>query len=125
MNLEVFCINTCIYIFLFTYQHCQNFCFLGTFTSEPYIPSAGGGGGGGGGEPGGKIPPPPSGGQTGGAGVNYNPCQGNSCGSAASRPILDNTAVVYVVFGVQGVDRSNTSHMHVVNEDQVSSAICT
>ncbi|XP_071482026.1 protein dispatched homolog 3-like [Diadema antillarum] len=52
-------------------------------------------------------------------GKGYDPCATSGhCGKAASRPLLDSTAMVFVVFGISGVDKTNVSTGHVLNEDK-------
>ncbi|XP_033097772.1 protein dispatched homolog 3-like isoform X2 [Anneissia japonica] len=52
-------------------------------------------------------------------GKGYNPCQGKSCGDAAQRPIVDSMAMVYVVFGIEGINNENkTNGKHVLDENK-------
>ncbi|XP_071945644.1 protein dispatched homolog 3-like isoform X2 [Antedon mediterranea] len=57
--------------------------------------------------------------ESGSPGKGYNPCKGDSCGDAAERPVVDSTAMVYVVFGIDGISKGNeTKGKHVVNENE-------
>ncbi|XP_030843063.1 protein dispatched homolog 3-like isoform X2 [Strongylocentrotus purpuratus] len=52
-------------------------------------------------------------------GKGYDPCANNvKCGNAASRPVLDDTAMVFLVFGIKGINKTNVSTHHVLNEDK-------
>jgi uncharacterized membrane protein YgdD (TMEM256/DUF423 family) len=49
-------------------------------------------------------------------GDDYNPCAGGKCDHAKERPSLELGAVVYVVFGIKDIDRSNVSYNHVLTD---------
>nr|XP_054769044.1 protein dispatched homolog 3-like [Lytechinus pictus] len=52
-------------------------------------------------------------------GKGYDPCVTNiMCGSVASRPVLDNMATVFLVFGIEGINKTNVTTHHVLNEDK-------
>nr|XP_006814152.1 PREDICTED: patched domain-containing protein 2-like [Saccoglossus kowalevskii] len=51
--------------------------------------------------------------------AGYNPCANGSCDSA-DRPSLGNGAIVYVVFGINGIDQSNLTGEHVLEESRGS-----
>ncbi|XP_022085461.1 protein dispatched homolog 3-like [Acanthaster planci] len=119
-------------------QTYKNICFLNKTSCErrqiiemvyarhcfdPHTSSSGGGGGGTGGGSGGgsqgSNTVKPGGGGSGSADspeTGYNPCPKGSCGKPAKRPVLDNTALVYVVFGIDHFVPSNTSQEHVLEE---------
>ena len=46
----------------------------------------------------------------------FDPCAGGRCKSQKTRPNLELGAVVHVVFGIKGIDRSNVSMEHVLTE---------
>ncbi|XP_038061425.1 protein dispatched homolog 3-like [Patiria miniata] len=82
----------------------------------------GGGGAGGGGSQGSNTVKPGGGDGAGSPHAGYNPCPGGSCGKPGERPVLDNTALVYLVFGIDHYAPSNTTQEHVV-EDSKGTAI--
>uniref|UniRef100_A0A674F741 Dispatched RND transporter family member 3 n=1 Tax=Salmo trutta TaxID=8032 RepID=A0A674F741_SALTR len=46
----------------------------------------------------------------------FNPCSGGSCGQQAVRPLVDTGAMVFVVFGILGVNRSQRTDNHVIGD---------
>ncbi|XP_070561577.1 protein dispatched homolog 3-like [Ptychodera flava] len=52
--------------------------------------------------------------------TGYNPCANDGCAPAAARPILNNGAMVYVVFGINHIDRTNMTGEHVLAEGRGS-----
>ncbi|XP_032228558.1 protein dispatched homolog 3 [Nematostella vectensis] len=57
----------------------------------------------------------------------FDPCLGTSCDKVAEKPILDSMAIVYVVFGIEDIDRSNVDKEHVLSSkgDVVMDALFT
>ena len=51
---------------------------------------------------------------------NYDVCQHADCSHPKDRPLLDNGATVYVVFGVKGFHWSSKDIEHVMSDDSVS-----
>ncbi len=49
-------------------------------------------------------------------GDDYDPCTGGKCEHVKERPNLALAAVVYVVFGIKDIDRSNVSYKHVLTD---------
>ncbi|XP_060073732.1 protein dispatched homolog 3-like [Ylistrum balloti] len=45
-------------------------------------------------------------------------CQGHDCSNAKDRPMLESGAVVHVVFGIKGIDKSKISVSHVLDQSQ-------
>ncbi|OWF56167.1 protein dispatched homolog 3-like [Mizuhopecten yessoensis] len=45
-------------------------------------------------------------------------CQGHDCSNTKDRPMLESGAVVHVVFGIKGIDRSNVPVGHVLDQTQ-------
>ena len=46
----------------------------------------------------------------------FNPCSGGACGHPAVRPLVDTGAMVFVVFGILGVNRSEHRDNHVIGD---------
>ncbi|XP_032433997.1 protein dispatched homolog 3 isoform X1 [Xiphophorus hellerii] len=46
----------------------------------------------------------------------FNPCSGGACGRPAVRPLVDTGAMVFVVFGILGVNRSENRENHVIGD---------
>nr|XP_055024422.1 protein dispatched homolog 3 isoform X1 [Misgurnus anguillicaudatus] len=46
----------------------------------------------------------------------FNPCSGGGCGKPAVRPLVDTGAMVFVVFGILGVNRTQGSDNHVIGD---------
>nr|XP_046243091.1 protein dispatched homolog 3 isoform X2 [Scatophagus argus] len=46
----------------------------------------------------------------------YNPCSGGACGHPAVRPLVDTGAMVFVVFGILGVNRTDRRDNHVIGD---------
>ncbi|KAI3372432.1 hypothetical protein L3Q82_022919 [Scortum barcoo] len=46
----------------------------------------------------------------------FNPCSGNACGRPAVRPLVDTGAMVFVVFGILGVNRTERRDNHVIGD---------
>ncbi|XP_077378985.1 protein dispatched homolog 3 isoform X1 [Festucalex cinctus] len=46
----------------------------------------------------------------------FNPCTGGACGRPATRPLVDTGAMVFVVFGILGVNRSQRADNHVIGD---------
>lgn len=46
----------------------------------------------------------------------FNPCSGGVCGSPAVRPLVDTGAMVFVVFGILGVNRTERRDNHVIGD---------
>ncbi|XP_023141339.2 protein dispatched homolog 3 isoform X2 [Amphiprion ocellaris] len=46
----------------------------------------------------------------------FNPCSGGVCGHPAVRPLVDTGAMVFVVFGILGVNRSEHKDNHVIGD---------
>ncbi|KAG5840547.1 hypothetical protein ANANG_G00189940 [Anguilla anguilla] len=46
----------------------------------------------------------------------FNPCRGGVCGQPAVRPLVDTGAMVFVVFGILGVNRTNHKDNHVIGD---------
>uniref|UniRef100_A0A3Q2E024 Dispatched RND transporter family member 3 n=1 Tax=Cyprinodon variegatus TaxID=28743 RepID=A0A3Q2E024_CYPVA len=46
----------------------------------------------------------------------FNPCMGGACGRPAVRPLVDTGAMVFVVFGILGVNRSENRENHVIGD---------
>ncbi|KAA0713652.1 Protein dispatched -like protein 3 [Triplophysa tibetana] len=46
----------------------------------------------------------------------FNPCSGGGCGKPAVRPLVDTGAMVFVVFGILGVNRTQHSDNHVIGD---------
>ncbi|KAM4579021.1 protein dispatched homolog 3 isoform 2-T3 [Fundulus diaphanus] len=46
----------------------------------------------------------------------FNPCSGDACGRPAVRPLVDTGAMVFVVFGILGVNRSENRENHVIGD---------
>ncbi|TNN50462.1 Protein dispatched 3 [Liparis tanakae] len=44
----------------------------------------------------------------------FNPCSGGACGRPAVRPLVDTGAMVFVVFGILGVNRTENRDNHVI-----------
>uniref|UniRef100_H3AV32 Dispatched RND transporter family member 3 n=2 Tax=Latimeria chalumnae TaxID=7897 RepID=H3AV32_LATCH len=48
--------------------------------------------------------------------ARFNPCLNNSCGKPAVRPLTDTGAMVFVVFGIKGVNRTRSPDNHVIGD---------
>ncbi|CAJ0932774.1 unnamed protein product [Ranitomeya imitator] len=48
--------------------------------------------------------------------LNFNPCLNTVCGKPAVRPLVDTGAMVFVVFGIHGVNRTRVPDNHVLGE---------
>ncbi|XP_059194109.1 protein dispatched homolog 3 [Centropristis striata] len=46
----------------------------------------------------------------------FNPCSGGACGHPAVRPLVDTGAMVFVVFGILGVNRTEHRDNHVIGD---------
>ncbi|KAJ8380072.1 hypothetical protein SKAU_G00008500 [Synaphobranchus kaupii] len=46
----------------------------------------------------------------------FNPCRGGVCGQPAVRPLVDTGAMVFVVFGILGVNRTHRKDNHVIGD---------
>ncbi|OXB64343.1 hypothetical protein ASZ78_009926 [Callipepla squamata] len=46
----------------------------------------------------------------------FNPCMNMGCGKPAVRPLVDTGAMVFVVFGIRGVNRTRHSDNHVIGD---------
>ncbi|XP_037634369.1 protein dispatched homolog 3 [Sebastes umbrosus] len=46
----------------------------------------------------------------------FNPCSGGACGHPAVRPLVDTGAMVFVVFGILGVNRTEQRDNHVIGD---------
>lgn len=46
----------------------------------------------------------------------FNPCSGDVCGQPAVRPLVDTGAMVFVVFGILGVNRTQRIDNHVIGD---------
>ncbi|XP_026781706.3 protein dispatched homolog 3 [Pangasianodon hypophthalmus] len=46
----------------------------------------------------------------------FNPCSGGGCGKPAVRPLVDTGAMVFIVFGILGVNRTQRSDNHVIGD---------
>uniref|UniRef100_A0A8C4HMN3 Dispatched RND transporter family member 3 n=1 Tax=Dicentrarchus labrax TaxID=13489 RepID=A0A8C4HMN3_DICLA len=46
----------------------------------------------------------------------FNPCSGGACGHPAVRPLVDTGAMVFVVFGILGVNRTERRDNHVIGD---------
>ncbi|XP_076007218.1 protein dispatched homolog 3 [Genypterus blacodes] len=46
----------------------------------------------------------------------FNPCSGGVCGQPAVRPLVDTGAMVFVVFGILGVNRTERKDNHVIGD---------
>ncbi|XP_030636081.1 protein dispatched homolog 3 [Chanos chanos] len=46
----------------------------------------------------------------------FNPCGGGGCGKPAVRPLVDTGAMVFVVFGILGVNRTQQADNHVIGD---------
>ncbi|XP_037114469.1 LOW QUALITY PROTEIN: protein dispatched homolog 3 [Syngnathus acus] len=46
----------------------------------------------------------------------FNPCTGGACGRPAVRPLVDTGAMVFVVFGILGVNRTQRGGNHVIGD---------
>ncbi|XP_056274431.1 protein dispatched homolog 3 [Pseudoliparis swirei] len=46
----------------------------------------------------------------------FNPCSGGACGHPAVRPLVDTGAMVFVVFGILGVNRTENRDNHVISD---------
>ncbi|XP_059494060.1 protein dispatched homolog 3 isoform X1 [Stegostoma tigrinum] len=47
---------------------------------------------------------------------DFNPCMNNGCGKPAVRPLVDTGAMVFVVFGILGVNRTRKQDNHVIGD---------
>ncbi|XP_053307790.1 protein dispatched homolog 3 [Spea bombifrons] len=48
--------------------------------------------------------------------LGFNPCLNTACGKPAVRPLVDTGAMVFVVFGIQGINRTRGPDNHVLGE---------
>lgn len=48
--------------------------------------------------------------------LGFNPCSGGTCGLPAVRPLVDTGAMVFVVFGILGVNRTERRDNHVIGD---------
>ncbi|XP_056135997.1 protein dispatched homolog 3 [Lampris incognitus] len=48
--------------------------------------------------------------------LGFNPCSGGVCGRPAVRPLVDTGAMVFVVFGILGVNRTKRTDNHVIGD---------
>ncbi len=48
--------------------------------------------------------------------LGFNPCSGGACGDPAVRPLVDTGAMVFVVFGILGVNRTENRDNHVIGD---------
>uniref|UniRef100_A0A8C6XM59 Dispatched RND transporter family member 3 n=1 Tax=Naja naja TaxID=35670 RepID=A0A8C6XM59_NAJNA len=46
----------------------------------------------------------------------FNPCRNGNCGKPAVRPLVDTGAMVFVVFGILGVNRTRRTDNHVIGD---------
>ncbi|XP_010220730.1 PREDICTED: patched domain-containing protein 2 isoform X3 [Tinamus guttatus] len=46
----------------------------------------------------------------------FNPCMNTGCGKPAARPLVDTGAMVFVVFGIRGVNRTRRTDNHVIGD---------
>ncbi|XP_026549698.1 protein dispatched homolog 3-like, partial [Notechis scutatus] len=46
----------------------------------------------------------------------FNPCRNGNCGKPAVRPLVDTGAMVFVVFGILGVNRTRHTDNHVIGD---------
>ncbi|XP_063273461.1 protein dispatched homolog 3 isoform X3 [Prinia subflava] len=46
----------------------------------------------------------------------FNPCVNAGCGKPAARPLVDTGAMVFVVFGIRGVNRTRRADNHVIGD---------
>lgn len=46
----------------------------------------------------------------------FNPCMNTGCGKPAVRPLVDTGAMVFVVFGIRGINRTGRSDNHVIGD---------
>lgn len=46
----------------------------------------------------------------------FNPCSGGVCGQPAVRPLVDTGAMVFLVFGILGVNRTERRDNHVIGD---------
>ncbi|MBN3322038.1 DISP3 protein, partial [Atractosteus spatula] len=46
----------------------------------------------------------------------FNPCENGACGKPAARPLVDTGAMVFVVFGILGVNRTRHTDNHVIGD---------
>ena len=63
-----------------------------------------------------SFPTPDTNQKPGSVDVDYDPCAGGKCKDVKDRPSLELGAVVYVVFGIKDIDRSNVSYKHVLTD---------
>jgi len=50
----------------------------------------------------------------------FNACENRDCSKMKDRPLLENGAVIHVVFGIKGIDRSKVPVGHVLDMSLVS-----
>ncbi|XP_063804768.1 protein dispatched homolog 3 isoform X2 [Pseudophryne corroboree] len=48
--------------------------------------------------------------------LDFNPCLNTACGKPAVRPLVDTGAMVFVVFGIRGINRTRIPDNHVLGE---------
>ncbi|XP_040182256.1 protein dispatched homolog 3 [Rana temporaria] len=48
--------------------------------------------------------------------LDFNPCLNTACGKPAVRPLVDTGAMVFVVFGIRGINRTREPDNHVLGE---------
>ncbi|KAK7934165.1 hypothetical protein WMY93_005061 [Mugilogobius chulae] len=48
--------------------------------------------------------------------LGFNPCSGGACGQPAVRPLVDTGAMVFVVFGILGINRTGPRDNHVIGD---------
>lgn len=48
--------------------------------------------------------------------LGFNPCSGGACGRPAVRPLVDTGAMVFVVFGILGINRTERTDNHVIGD---------
>nr|DBA16555.1 TPA: hypothetical protein GDO54_003936 [Pyxicephalus adspersus] len=48
--------------------------------------------------------------------LDFNPCLNTACGKPAVRPLVDTGAMVFVVFGIRGINRTRVPDNHVLGE---------
>ena len=48
--------------------------------------------------------------------MQHDPCANGACENQQTRPNLEVSAVVYIVFGIKDIDRTNVSYQHVLTE---------
>ncbi|KAM4703396.1 protein dispatched homolog 3 [Rhinophrynus dorsalis] len=48
--------------------------------------------------------------------LGFNPCLNTACGKPAVRPLVDTGAMVFVVFGIRGINRTRAPDNHVLGE---------